>query len=104
MRKETFIRLIELMQDLTEKQTSFNKIAKAAFNDSTQIYIYDYVIDKIYDILKKEYPYDDWVGWWIWENDYGKGKLTANYKNGKKINLKTAEDLWRFLENYTETT
>lgn len=103
MKKKTFIRLVELMKGLSERNTLLTDKLKVIFNDkSTWLYPYDMPINEIYEALEEEFgDKDDWLGWWCFEREYGKKKLDATYKNGKKIKLDTAEQLYKFLrKNY----
>lgn len=49
------------------------------------------LMDRIYS------PKDNWISWWVWENELGKGKRSAGY-DGKIKAIKTIDDLIRLIE------
>jgi hypothetical protein len=40
---------------------------------------------------------DDWIGWFVYENDFGRGKLEAGNIGGKTMVVDTAEKLYRLI-------
>lgn len=40
----------------------------------------------------------DWLGWFCFENDFGRKGLECSEKNGPEVSIKTAADLWDFLK------
>ena len=49
------------------------------------------LMDRIYS------PTANWVSWYVWENEMGKGKKRAGY-NGKNKVIKNIDDLIRLIE------
>jgi len=96
-----------LIEDLIKK---INKIEKASDNLSKSVgsnpeseifkalYLF---VDPMIDYVKKDIgDVDDWLNWYIWENDCGKSKLKASASKSQK--LKPIEDVDDLLELINE--
>ena len=99
MKEKTFVKIINGLEAEKNRQTLLNKQLKIIIGDEIQIFYLDKFEDELFKALKDEFnDKDDWLGWWIYEKDFGKNKkLTARYKNKKPIKLDTPEQLYKFL-------
>lgn len=51
------------------------------------------LLESYIDFLEEVFSMDDWVNWYIFENDCGKRMLSAGY-NGQEKPIKNIRDLW----------
>jgi len=54
----------------------------------------DFIVSLIRALMNDK---DDWIGWWIYDHKWGKGKLNAYDKNKKLLKSKTISDLYNLL-------
>lgn len=93
MKLEDFKKLI---QTLKEADTQIDDAYKAKIDLIDFVDVYHGVITLL---LKEIYGEEgeDYLSWWLYENDFGRGGLEAYDEDGKQI-LRTEEELWEFLE------
>lgn len=98
MKEKTFIELIKQIKFEKDRQDLLNRKLQIILPES-RFHFFDRFEVKLFDILKEEFSdKDDWIGWWVYEKDFGSRKdLTAKHQNGKKIKLDTPQQLYKFL-------
>lgn len=90
MKKETFVSLINMIEDCKKKSTAFGEAVSNAYQnlgldkDFAISYAYEFpydkLSDKIVEIISKEFEDEnysfstikDTIDWWIWECGFGK--------------------------------
>jgi hypothetical protein len=109
MKKETFIEAIEAIQKQIKYDIEIGeKLGKAYPNAFSANLIPDnhFLGDSLLKILQEEMndtekcEYNQsWIEWFCFETNFGEEsyRLTAQYKNGDKIKMSTAAELYDFL-------
>lgn len=93
MTYETFMKINERLKEQHDVifELSGKKVDLIEFVDP-----YHHIIS---DLIKEVYGVEgcDWWYWFIYDNDFGRGNLTANDENGNSI-CYNYQSLWEFLE------
>jgi len=97
---KTFKNIIKAIKKQQKKEHKFcdalDKMVDGRFIPEMSTDILEALLNCLKDIFNDK---GDWIGWWMYEKDFGKDKkMQAYYKNGKEIKLDTAEDLYIFLK------
>lgn len=106
MDKELFVNTIRQMEELYIEQEKFNDMLKSIDNEFGGGYIHSKSIDILYNLLKElvNDKQDDWIGYYLWELDFGKkyedGMITE--ADGTIIKLSTPEELYDLIISETQ--
>lgn len=95
---EYFKRFIDTYQ---ANHSSLDKLYKLGFDflENENFPLYNHLAETLELFIKSHYNNDgwEWVGWFIYENDFGKSNLRAHDENGNLI-CQTLEELYVLLE------
>ena len=81
------------MNELDSLNEHISAIAQGAVCD-----IGGHFLDSYIALLSESVGDDDnWVDWFVWENDFGKKKLKAGY-DGKEKKVCNVDQLWELIE------
>lgn len=103
--KKQFKKHILRLKELTNEQDKINNVmkkSKLADGFNVGLFGITWYEDLIIKILKDTFnDKSDWIGYWIYELDFGKDykKGCVKSKEGKNIPLKTIDDLYNLLNN-----
>lgn len=108
MKKETFVKLIKVLEDYKNKSIKFGKAVADAYVDAgaerdfVTSTSYEFPYGKMMDEIVKAISLDfanntykaefaeDFINWWLWECDFGK-KTGVEYESGKPVRKPMAE-------------
>ncbi len=96
MDKEQFVALMDEIERIKNREASIMDFYKTLNHDN-------FVITAEYDRLVRiasesvDDP-DNWVEWWVFENDFGKGGMTASLSGGKMREIETSGELYDFMK------
>jgi hypothetical protein len=93
MNFENFKKTIEMLRDISEKQRILYKNGIDLINFSES---YDSIISMLFEGIYGTVG-NEWIGWFCYENDFGRGKLKA-YDGDIEI-IKNIDELWKYLED-----
>lgn len=102
MDKELFIKTMENIEDLYNRENELNIQFKNEFVDFNGLYIYDRPISILIELLEKlTNDESEWISYFIWEQNFGKehklGDVLA--EDGTPIPLFSYEDLYNIIYN-----
>ena len=98
MSRDKFIKCMKQFQDIHIANDALYERTKDIFNldwlcDNTCRYE-NFAISRMSDSSNIS---EDWLSWFIFDNDFGKKKLKAKYDSDSKFTaIKNAGDLWNF--------
>ena len=100
MKKETFVSIINAIDEQYANHKKNEKLLETVFPDST-IIISDELIGVIVDALKSEMVDSEWIDYYMYELNFGRknGQLKVYDENRVEIPLSTPEDLYDLLVN-----
>ena len=87
---------------LIRRKNEFLESFSHTIQDGNGVVIFlDDVEAKIVNLLKETLgDSSDWIGWWLYEKDWGKKEgLSAFDKNNKELPSTTVEDLYNLIKN-----
>jgi len=87
---------MERLKRFKDCEDGVNKVLKE-YNTESMFYggfPEDLIVDLIKKLMKDN---DDWIGWWIYENNWGKGKMKCYSKNKMLLKSKTISDLYNLI-------
>lgn len=95
MKKSTFVQIVNTIQN--QSLTISDIYRQYRFDLSNSVFGRNEA--EICKALRKEFnDKDDWIGYWMWELDFGEKWMPGTVtKDGKDIPLKTIDDLWNIL-------
>lgn len=103
MSKEEFINIINKLKETNDIENKINELFRSCsnncINDFNSYYLStnESIVIELLEIIFKDT--DEWISYWIYELDYGrKWKKNSIIDNGKSIKLKTASDLYDYLQ------
>lgn len=95
---------LKQLQDIIEKRKQLEKV----FKDAGEVGIidingpfFDAIWQAIESITSVVDP-DGWIDWFIYENDYGKGRMKA-YISGRESIIKSTKDLYELMKDMEGT-
>lgn len=94
--KELFVKALKNLESMTAK---YEKVVEALDIDGVFTFGMD-TIDIVIELLSALVgDTEEWVSWWVWDTNFGKSEdlITVIERCGKKVEIKTAEDLFDFL-------
>lgn len=106
MNKELFVETINNMKKLSVEQEAFNNMLSSIDTEFGGGYIHSKSIDILYNLLRRlvNDTEDDWIGYYIWELDFGTkyedGMVTE--QDGTNIRLSTPEELYDFIQSFNK--
>lgn len=97
--RELFSRIISSIKAQSEKEDRISTSLEEMFDGYLIPTISEGLTNLLIDILKLEFDDDnDWIGWWIYEKEYGTlERLKAYNADGSEIVLNTIDKLYDFL-------
>jgi hypothetical protein len=97
MTLETFKKIIESLQSNIDRERSLYKLGLDLINFTES---YDVIISLLFKEIYGTTG-NEWIEWYCYENDFGRGKLKA-YDGNIEI-MKSVDELWKYLEdNYNK--
>lgn len=97
--KEMFIDIMTAIRDMYNAGSDFyDKISDliGAYPEKVADILFpDKIIDVMSDIMDDQ---EGWLGWYVYENDWGENELEGIDKDGNVILLMTLEDLWELIQ------
>ena len=97
--KEMFIDIMIAIRDMYNAGSDFyDKICNALGvypENLVEVLFPDKIIDVMSDVMD---DHEGWIGWYIYENDWGKHKLEVKVGD-EKVPSKTLSDLWKLIMN-----
>ena len=96
--KKQFLHDIGKLQSLNDKYaTECARMHQVGFTEAPVIDAADRITCFAVDLLADKYDIDrDAMDWFVWENNFGKSKLTCSWPGEKERKIKTASAFWKF--------
>lgn len=94
--KELFVKALKTIESMNLK---YEKVVEALDIDGVFTFGMD-TIDIVIELLSALVgDTEEWVSWWVWDTNFGKSEdlITVIERYGKKVEIKTAENLFDFL-------
>ena len=102
MKKETFVKAIELIKEHRKREDTFLAGLDAVSPDTNNdTFIYSAYESFLVELLAEELSdKDDVLGWWIYDTEFGtQEKFRSIFIADTEIELDTAEKLYDYLTN-----
>lgn len=107
MTKQLFIMAMNAIQKQEEADYQFAKSMQVCFPQACTVNLRiesNFLFDALITIMREQMHDNDdimtnwgtWTDWWIYETEFGK-KAKAHERDGRRIPMETAGDLWEFL-------
>ena len=98
--KSEFEKAISAVKKQRDSDRTFSECMESVFDGHPVYTGNDTLVNAFMDLLgvlcKDE---DEWIDWWIWECDFGKGATMRLPGSDEDIHLKTAGDLYDLLSD-----
>lgn len=98
--RENFIKILDALRMQHEQEMKFGKALEDFFDGHIVFKLNGKIYDQISSALEFEVCADDsedWLSWWMWDQDFGRSNNPPARWNGIDYILKTAGDLYDFL-------
>jgi len=101
MEKESFIKYMEELMRIKGIEDDLNKVLRRYANDFNNLFFTPYetlIVEILKDAMNDEY---DWISYWLYDCDCGTNDNADSVKDkdGKKIPLRTLDDLYNIIKN-----
>lgn len=100
--KTAFVNLMKQYQDAVKAEDKQYMIVKDIISIDWMCDLtgtYRSMVEKRLNELLGDDSVDDWVSWFVYENDFGAKGFVCSNKDGPDIKIKNASDLWDFLNS-----
>ena len=95
--KEKFIEYLERYRELADIEEKLNSTVKLLCPDFNSFYLDKHsslILDMLKDLMNDT---EDWIGYYIWESDWGKTFSCVWNEEGEEIPLETLQDLYNII-------
>lgn len=99
--KKSFLKIIDFIRERNDKEVEIQKLFKEEFTDAI-FYPYCKYENLLVNLLEElmEDQETNWISYYCWEKDFGRDETLEVFdKEGNKIPLSTAEDLWNMIND-----
>lgn len=100
MEYKDFELAFEPIEQFAKENEEANKAVKALCRSSHVVHdVGCFLLDAYINLLAKSVGDEgNWISWYVFENNFGKGGLTASVKDGRMKKVDTLKKLYNFIK------
>lgn len=99
MKREEFKKVLALIKEFIQKEQEFMDFGIDLYECKNQI---GDTVGKLIDLFFESHFLEegqDWINWWMWENEFGENNLEA-YDDQNNLICQTEDSLYDYIETY----